>query len=228
MNLRITKTVEIKTAKEWELYAPPMKKNHLKDGRSARSLARFITDKNNRHILEDVLKGLGYKLRGEILCVPEAKTQLPGKGNGRNHDLLMIGRDFVVGIESKVTESFGGIIEEELSKASHNKRHRINALVNELFNCEVNEDIEDLRYQLLTGAVGTLLEAIKNNKEKALFLVIVFTDKNATNSEKKASKNNHKDFVDFCRCLNLSDEGGTKTVLGVDFTVKEIEVSLKE
>lgn len=104
------------------------------------------------------------------------------------------------GIESKVTEPFGNTIGKEVSKASANKQLRIDTLVKELFNCEISEDIEDLRYQLLTGAVGTLFEAIRNSKCKALFLVIVFTDSITAADEKQISKNN-QDFADFCKFL---------------------------
>lgn len=228
MKLKIKKTVEITSIDLWKHYAPPMDgETQWKDGRSAMSLAQFMLDKNQIKKLEAKFSSLGYNVRGEVLCTPEANTPLPGKGNGRNHDLLMIGNDFVAGIESKVTEPFGNTIGKEVSKASANKQLRIDTLVKELFNCEISEDIEDLRYQLLTGAVGTLFEAIRNNKCKALFLVIVFTDSITAADEKQISKNN-QDFADFCKFLDLKECGGTKKVLNIDLTISKMEISLNE
>lgn len=225
MNLKISKTNVIKTVEQWRQFAPPKdEKKQWKEGKSALSLAQFITDKRQVKQLEKVLKDLGYDTRGEILCTPEANTILPGKGGGRNHDLLMIGKDFVAGIEAKVAESFDGTIRQEYKNASSNKQYRIDKLVSELFQCEINEDIKDLRYQLLTGAVGTLFEAIRNRKNKALFLVIVFVD-GITNAERSNVKKNNDDYDAFCKSLGLG-KGGAKTVFNIELTIKKIEISL--
>lgn len=229
MNLRITKTNVIENEEQWRQYAPPMdSKKQWKENRSAQSLARFATDKNKVKVLEKVFKELGYSCRGEITCTPEANTPLPGKGNGRNHDLLMIGKDFVAGIEAKVTEPFGNTIQKELKGSSENKKYRTDTLVKELFNCEIDEDIEDLRYQLLTGTMGTLFEAIRNNKSKALFLVIVFTDGIQKPQDKNDLSSNNDDYSDFCKKLGLGKDGGTKHVLNIELTIKKIEVSLNK
>ena len=175
MKLEISKTNIITTVEQWKQFAPPKdKEKHWKDGRSAKSLAQFMTDKNQVKKLESILNELGYDTKGIISCTPEANTALPGTGNGRNHDLLMIGKDFVAGIEAKVSESFGKTISKELMGASENKQYRIDTLAKELFGCEINADSGDLKYQLLTGAYGTLREAKNNKKSKALFLVISF------------------------------------------------------
>ena len=108
MELLITKTNIITTVEQWQQFAPPKDKiKHWKDGRSAKSLAQFMTDEHQVKKLENILIELGYDTKGVISCTPEANTVLPGNGNGRNHDLLMIGKDFVAGIEAKVSESFG-------------------------------------------------------------------------------------------------------------------------
>ena len=186
-----------------------------------------MTDKTQVKKLEKVLKKLGYDIGGVISCTPEANTALPGTGNGRNHDLLMIGKDFVVGIEAKVSESFGKMISKELEGASDNKQYRIDTLAKELFGCEVNADSEDLKYQLLTGVMGTFFEAIKNAKTKALFLIIVFTD-GITHENKHAAEANDKDYEDFCKYLGLDNDGGTIKKLNVDITIKKIDISLKQ
>lgn len=227
MNLLISKTNIIKTVDDWKQFAPPMsKEKHWKKDRSAMSLAEFMTDKKQVKKLEQVLEGLKYKTRGYIQCTPEAVTSLPGSGKGRCHDLLMIGNDFVVGIEAKVTERFGESIAKEQKGASGNKLYRIDSLAKDLFGCEVNEDYEGLKYQLLTGVMGTLIEAVKNSKSKALFLVIVFTD-GITAQGQKAKNNNDNDYSEFCKYLGLEENGGTITKLNINLTIKKIEVSLK-
>ena len=230
MKIKISKNNNIiTTVEEWYQFAPPKAKGkHWKDGRSAKSLAQFMTDKNQVKKLEDILVELKYDTNGVISCTPEANTVLPCKGNGRNHDLLMIGEDFVVGIEAKVSESFGEEISTELIEASDNKKGRIDKLANELFGCKINEvkDGLELRYQLLTGVYGTLLEAENNKKSKALFLVIVFTD-GITREDENAVNRNNDDFKNFCKCINLSEEGGTICKSNVALTIKKVEISLK-
>ena len=230
MKIKISKNNNIiTTVEEWYQFAPPKAKGkHWKDGRSAKSLAQFMTDKNQVKKLEDILVELKYGTNGVISCTPEANTVLPCKGNGRNHDLLMIGEDFVVGIEAKVSESFGEEISTELIEASDNKKNRIDTLANELFGCKINEvkDGLELRYQLLTGVYGTLREAKKNKKSKALFLVIVFTD-GITREDENAVNRNNDDFKNFCQQIGLSAEGGTICKSNIALTIKKVEISLK-
>ena len=230
MKIKISKNNNIiTTVEEWYQFAPPKAKGkHWKDGRSAKSLAQFMTDKNQVKKLEDILVELKYGTNGVISCTPEANTVLPCKGNGRNHDLLMIGEDFVVGIEAKVSEPFGEEISTELIEASDNKKGRIDKLANELFGCKINEvkDGLELRYQLLTGVYGTLLEAENNQKSKALFLVIVFTD-GLTSEDENAVNRNNDDFKNFCQQIGLSAEGGTICKSNVDLTIMKVEISLK-
>ena len=230
MKIKISKNNNIiTTVEEWYQFAPPKAKGkHWKDGRSAKSLAQFMTDKNQVKKLEDILVELKYGTNGVISCTPEANTVLPCKGNGRNHDLLMIGEDFVVGIEAKVSEPFGEEISTELIEASDNKKGRIDKLANELFGCKINEvkDGLELRYQLLTGVYGTLREAENNKKSKALFLVIVFTD-GLTSEDENAVNRNNDDFKNFCQQIGLSAEGGTICKSNVDLTIKKVEISLK-
>lgn len=230
MKIKISKNNNIiTTVEEWYQFAPPKAKGkHWKDGRSAKSLAQFMTDKNQVKKLEDILVELKYDTNGVISCTPEANTVLPCKGNGRNHDLLMIGEDFVVGIEAKVSEPFGEEISTELIEASDNKKGRIDKLANELFGCKINEvkDGLELRYQLLTGVYGTLLEAENNKKSKALFLVVVFTD-GITPEDENAVNRNNDDFKNFCQQIVLSAEGGTICKSNVALTIKKVEISLK-
>ena len=83
-----------------------------------------------------------------------------------------------------------------------------------------------MRYQLLPGVYGTLREAEKNKKSKALFLVIVFTDGITREDENTVNRNND-DFENFCQQIGLSAEGGTICKSNVALTIKKVEISLK-
>ena len=56
MKIKISKNNNIiTTVEEWYQFAPPKAKGkHWKDGRSAKSLAQFMTDKNQVKKLEDI------------------------------------------------------------------------------------------------------------------------------------------------------------------------------
>ena len=70
MKLEISKTNIITTVDQWLQFAPPMgKEKHWKDDRSAKSLAQFMTDKTQVKKLENVLKKLGYDIRGVISVI---------------------------------------------------------------------------------------------------------------------------------------------------------------
>ena len=92
MKIKISKNNNIiTTVEEWYQFAPPKAKGkHWKDGRSAKSLAQFMTDKNQVKKLEDILVELKYGTNGVISCTPEANTVLPCKGNGRRLLLLVV------------------------------------------------------------------------------------------------------------------------------------------
>ena len=228
MKVEISKRNIITNVEQWHQFAPPKDSDkHWKEGRSAMSLAQFMTNSKQIKKLEDLLKEWGYDTSGTIKCTPEANTNLPGTGGGRNHDLLMVGKDFVVGIEAKVTETFGNPISMELFGAIENKSLRINTLAKDLLGCGVNEKNEHLRYQLLTGIMGTFYEAKSKSKPKALFLVIVFTDA-ITSKDYKVVQNNNKDFEEFCKYLGLTSDGGEIERDGIKLDIKKIEISLAD
>lgn len=115
----------------------------------------------------------------------------------------------------------------ELFGATENKSLRINTLAKDLLGCGVNEKNEHLRYQLLTGIMGTFYEAKSKSKPKALFLVIVFTDA-ITSKDYKVVQNNNKDFEEFCKYLGLTSDGGEIERDGIKLDIKKIEISLAD
>ncbi len=228
MELKIIKNIEIKSVEQWGQIAPPMNPNQWKDGRSAKLLARLMTDKvRSGQLMESLFNSLGYDTTGTVICEPEAVTSLPGAGNGRNHDLLMVGKDFVAGIEAKVDEPFGKTISQQYKDATENKKNRIEKMMDETFH-DTNPDECSFRYQLLTGIIATVDEAKYKGKKKALFLVIVFPDYVI---DKSRALQNRKDYEAFCKSLGLASNGGIYNYKNensnIELTIKWIEVKSK-
>ena len=196
MNVTIKKSARITNETEWFLVAPPKKGiKQWKDGYSAKELAKYATsDGNLQKLLQSILEEIAFKTKGSFLGIPEAVTKLPKKGEGRNHDLLLFNKDIIIGIEAKVNEEFGKKISEENEKASGNKQGRIEELKKIVFQKSSVQNVDELRYQLLTATGGTLLEAFNRNKSYCVFLVLSFHKFNEeANSDNKAA---FKTFVD--------------------------------
>ena len=105
--------------------------------------------------------------------------------------------NFVVGIEAKVDEHYGG---NYLSQVDIEKT-RYKRIVKEILNGKT-DNLDKIRYQLCSATLGTLMEAESNKKEVAILLVIVFS---ATASANKLEKNK-KDFIAFIDNLEKGTE----------------------
>ena len=100
---------------------------------------------------------------------PEFNSKFDNYGNGRNHDLLIVGTingdKVVVGIEGKVDEEFGPTVQNRYQKALDkreageltNAPERIEGLIMSLFNSSQTKSVFELRYQLLHSVTGELL-----------------------------------------------------------------------
>ncbi|MCQ2336879.1 MAG: hypothetical protein MJ010_06850 [Paludibacteraceae bacterium] len=195
---------------EWELYGKPKSLKQWKSGRSSMEMAKFALSNEFKDMISELLSSLKIKEQ-DFNCEPEATTSLGrgfGKGGCRNHDLLMIGEDCVIGIEAKVSESFGKPVKEVLAKQQikHIKleKTRVYKLYNYLFPSKIN-DIQKcyIGYQLLTATMGTLRVAHDKNYKNAIFLVVVFArdDIKEKNYIKNCKKNN-MDFEAFDKLIN--------------------------
>ncbi len=212
MEIIIKKPVEIRDIETWHQVAPPKDpEKQWKNGRSAKELARFATNPFFFEFIKTVLKEAGVK-DNKFVCEPEAETRFDkkdkdmGTGGPRNHDLLMIGSECVIGVEAKVSESFGETIEKEWanSKKGENKKKRILGLIEYISGKkyasidQLPEEVLNLRYQLFTATVGTIMAAHENNKKKAIVLVLVF-DQNVTKETSYEGNvaNNNGDYYAF-------------------------------
>jgi hypothetical protein len=117
---------------------------------------------------------------------PELVTMFDAlPGGGRHHDLLLKLRRgdelIVAGVEAKASETLDSLVLEKYEKAveardsgtSTNLPERIEGLVSALFGRTLSEDVRlgALRYQLLTAAAGTLVEADRAEASAAVLLV---------------------------------------------------------
>jgi hypothetical protein len=189
----------------WRRVAPPVgKDSQWKNGRSAKELARAWSQLSAPADVLDLLRGAdGLGDLQVEKAIAEFETTLDSFGKGRNHDLLILGhaagKRILVGVEAKADEELGpaiGAYRASAETANQARREagsplsripeRIDGLASVVFG-DRGVDISPLRYQLLHGLVGTLLEAARRGTDAAVFLVHEFTS--ARTSSKKVEQN---------------------------------------
>lgn len=220
----------INTVEDWKALAPPKKKDkHWKDGRSAKELAKYMI-KSQGYLpieIEKILDDINFNENISFIGEPEAITELVGRGEGRNHDILINGENkIIIGIEAKADEKFGDKISEEFKKLdiTDNKIKRIISLYKDVYGTD-NLQEYDSRYQLLTATVGTLIEAEKVHADKAILLIISFI--NDTLNQKKV-ENNKLDIQYFVNSISKYRNGDKYNLSGyrnIDFYLKSIYVN---
>ena len=166
--------------------APPKKADrHRKAGRSAMEEARAWCQQLK--VPEELSSLFASCPQTQDLIVetviPEKVTRIDGfSGEQRNHDLMIEGmvgdKKAVVCIEAKADESFGKIAGPYADSARQaNVRSkvpdRLELICHKLFG-SLSPEAREIRYQLLTGAAGTLAEAIEQNADLAIFVVHEF------------------------------------------------------
>lgn len=191
----------------WYNICPPKKgEKQWVDGRSAKELAGYITA-SLPFVPAEIENSLNKILpvNAEFDWDAEYVTNLPGTGEGRNHDAIFFNNDIVITIEAKADETLGNLIEKELENASVNKLCRIGSLLKYIFK-DGFKDYRNLRYQLLTASVGTILEAENKNCKTAMMIVLVFKSNGNVDEEKINS--NHKDIEAFLDATKAYEENG--------------------
>ena len=177
---------------------------HWKPGYSAHALAKHFTspsveDSHGLVFLKQNLTNFGYSdiifETGKI----EHESTLDEFGKGRLHDLFIRGktgnRNLLVYVEAKVNESFGLTTEktifERLKNSPDSKiRQRIDRIA-DLLSLEY-EDVQTLRYQLLTYIIGALNEA-GITEEPIVYLPVI--SYKTENYDFMHSLNNMEDYI---------------------------------
>lgn len=208
--IQTTNSFSIHSVEYWFRLAPPKKrKQHWKDGRSAKELAKAwfrMGDPNVPEEIEALFKS--HPLTNNLVIeegIPEVVTKLDEfRGGHRNHDMILLGKTgkncTLVGIEAKADEGFGKVIQDKMVEGSKNPHsnvpNRIKCLSNSVFGRPIDEELGKLRYQLLYAFAGTLIEAKKRNKTQAVFVIYEFV---SSKLDQKKVKENDDDFKSFIK-----------------------------
>jgi hypothetical protein len=203
----LTLSDNISSIEEWFNKCPPQRGIlQWRDGRSAKETAKHWINGIPKPFT-DLFKGFELEFK---VCSPEYVSDFDNlKGNGRNHDLLIIANDpaknqVVISVESKVDESFGNTIGDymdDIQKKNENNiptkaNKRILALKDAIIPNVLNQEINKLRYQLLTAVAGTLSEAKKQNAKSAFFIVQTFFTETIDQVKHKINQTDLDYFVD--------------------------------
>jgi hypothetical protein len=203
-----------KSITDWRAWTRPKKPSQWRAGRSAMELARawFVAPmptcpREIADLLASHPRTAGLTL---VEGIPEHVTPLPERGEGRNHDLLLLAdggsERMVISVEAKVDEPFGEALGAYWDKARGSKRptrapKRIEALLSMAFGPSARPDADPwrgLRYQLITAVTGTALEAARRQAVAAVVIVHEFRTERA-NGKKVAV--NTEDFQEFVGAL---------------------------
>ena len=230
MKLQIKKIVTINDIGTWFKYAEPEGgESQWKEGRSAMEFARYMTSSKEKmpDEIQHYLDGIGFK--EEYTCYPEEVTSFDkkyGTGSGRHHDGLLVSEQYLVGIEAKVSEAFDKPIKIKIKNALSNADEGANMktrIVESLktikpdFKEQDLDSVGHLMYQLVSGTVGTIIEAQNRNKTRAAFLIIEFAgDVYKEKDYGKNVNNNQKAYDAFLAFLGLSDKTDKERYIQLD------------
>jgi len=245
----------IKNEMDWFNIAPPEKgAEHWKDGRSAKELAKYFTAEGGTRIptaIKELLETYGVKDE-QFICYPEHETKFDDfKGNGRKHDLLMVHKDIIIGIEAKAGEELGRTIQNEIERANNaaqlrssgktNLPDRIKGLAKSIFDDDNLLQIHNLRYQLLHATAGTLCEARERGVSRAVLLILNFKPYVKTNVRKVYFKENEMAIENYIKMLdklykakqpykiaypNKECYPSKKTYPEIEFSIEEITIQI--
>ncbi len=210
---------EIRSIDDWFLLAPPKKGiKQWKDGRSAKELAKaYFPSSGQPKIPNELIKLLNSHedTKDAVIDegIPEHIVALDNfRGEQRNCDLVLYGRvgnkPIAINIEAKADEPFGLTIQKKLDSVTNPRSNipkRIDLLCRSLFGKTVQEmpELANLRYQLITGAAGTLIDAESIKAHLSVFVIHVFLS-NKLDVEKVDQ--NEKDFNKFIRLLSKNPQ----------------------
>lgn len=218
----------IRDLDEWIKFASPKGKGkQWVDKRSAKEFARYMLS-NNKNLpieVDGALKDLTDC--SEFVLYPECLTSFYKYGMGqrgpRNHDGLLIGDDIVVGIEAKSDERFDA---KYLSQYDSSKQ-RYSQISKHIFG-DGPENHTNIRYQLVSASMGTMIEALERKCEKAVLLIISFISKEKTNP--KNIRKSKEDLLHFINSLKKGEQGDFITPFSeknkIKFFIKCIDINL--
>ena len=196
---------------------------HWKKGRSAHSLAEFITgpQRGGAYLEWRLSSALSRHVELES-ATPEYLARFDSyRGNPSNLDLGIIGdvgceafgSSLFVGMEAKVDETFGSTVESRYRSALKARRdgkrtnapERVEDLLSKYFSGGGPPDVSrfaNIRYQLLTGAAGTLAAS----GDVSVFYILVFRTSMYDEERGLANRRDYERFVESARGRALIQE----------------------
>jgi len=193
------KVIELKRSdgtliENWEDWERPKRDYQWKPGRSAMELAKSWFREGRLTPPSEFIALLLSEPRLQELKLlrgtPELVTALPERGEGRNHDLALVGQtpreSVTICVEAKADEPFGSETVREYWERAMRRRNlgnstrapeRIQALLGMIDRSGLlppESPWGSLRYQLLAAICGTVLQAKLDFSSLALFVVHEF------------------------------------------------------
>ena len=236
MNIRFQKHgVLIDNFNEWKKMGHPKSDDQWVEGRSSFEMARFAIEHTDafKKMIEDVLAECKIETQ-DFVCEPEATSGLGKRmksGGPRNHDLRMIGKDCVIGIEAKVSESFDEKIKDVIRKQTKQDPQDTRAYLLSQFLAP-GKEVGERGYQLFTASRGIMCDASKLKYSKSILLVIIFTGN--VRKEKNYESNclsNDVDFDEFKKAIETDTNDLIQRKIDgrtISCWIKKIKVQIPE
>lgn len=219
----------------WERWTRPKMSHHWAPHRSAMELAKaWFRDTEPSPPAELIqLLHSSDRLAGlRFLCgIPEYVTPLPERGEGRNHDLWLLGQTnfekVTICIEGKADEPFGnvsiaGYRMSAIKRRDSGKTTRAPERISKLLSLVPAGDSrwDNIRYQLLTAICGTAIQAKHDGSTLAVFVVHEFHTCMTTVDK---IQRNADDFDAFISVICASSSPVNSGVLYGPFTVGGVD-----
>ena len=212
----------------WEDWERPKLDYHWKAGRSAMELAKSWFREGRLSPPSEFIALLLSEPRLQELKLlrgtPELVTALPKRGEGRNHDLALVGEtpreSVTICVEAKADEPFGAETVREYWERAMRRRNlgdstrapeRIRALLG-MIDRSGSLPAESawglVRYQLLAAICGTVLQAQLDSSSLAVFVVHEF------HTESTLEDNLRRNQLDLQEFLSVLLSGPMSVELG--------------
>ena len=172
--------VELSGAEDWRLQLAEPKKQ-WESGYSAKALAYcWMEAKGFPNSVKEVCEKSGYSIFKDMEFLAgfvEHKVPLPGRGHPSQTDIFVLAKNkqdlIAIAVEGKVSESFGETIKDWRKNESKGKKIRLKFLCDLL---QLNQNnLQEIRYQLLHRTASAVIEAKRFNASTALMLVHSFS-----------------------------------------------------
>jgi hypothetical protein len=230
LSIQTSKDIPIRSVEDWFRFAPPKKgRKQWKDGRSAKELAKAWFKTGVPRVPEELQALFKSHPDTKDLVVetgiPEMVTRLDNfKGGHRNHDLILRGHvgdiRTLVAVEAKADEPFGKIAQEYYREKVGTRSKvpcRIAILSCSIFGRPIDEGPGQLRYQLLHGLGGALIEAKNQRAAQAVLVVHEFISDEV---EQDRIDQNAADFERFVRTF----PGWEETIIRAGTLIGPIQI----